>query len=76
MILETAPLDQITPHTLYEVIMEVIESEEKANEIGLKEIRRITKQLDWSNDFIDYVEDQMPNIYNEACAWADKMEIQ
>tara|TARA_R100000781_G_scaffold64521_2_gene40725 strand:- start:468 stop:602 length:135 start_codon:yes stop_codon:yes gene_type:complete len=41
-----------------------------------EEIRRLQKQLDWSNDFIDYVQDQMPNIYDEACEWADKMEIE
>lgn len=39
------------------------------------EQKQLQKQLDWSNDFIDYVEDQMPNIYDEACEWADKMEI-
>ncbi len=31
-------------------------------------------QLDWFNDFVDFVQEYDDNIYNKARKWADKME--
>ena len=30
--------------------------------------------LEWFNDFVDYVQQNANNIYNEACVHADYME--
>ena len=32
--------------------------------------------LDWYDDFVDYVQETMPNLYNEACEYADKKETE
>lgn len=37
-------------------------------------IKALEKQLDWFNDFVDYVQQNSTNIYNEACVHADYME--
>jgi len=37
-------------------------------------IKALEKQLDWFNSFVDYVQDNANNIYNEACEWADDLE--
>ena len=34
---------------------------------------RLAKDLqEWSNSFVDYIENQHPNKYNEACCFADE----
>ena len=38
------------------------------------ENKNLKQRLDWYNDFVDYVEQQSNNIYNEACVHADYME--
>ena len=35
---------------------------------------RLKMQLEWFNNFVDYVGNVDSNIYNLACEWADKME--
>lgn len=32
------------------------------------------KVIEWFNNFVDYVENNSINIYNEACEWADYLE--
>jgi len=39
-----------------------------------QENKKLKQQLDWYNDFVDYVQQQSTNIYNEACVHADYME--
>ncbi len=46
----------------------VRESDNWENFIPLK------MQLEWFNNFVDYVGNIDSNIYNLACEWADKME--
>tara|TARA_R100000654_G_scaffold33723_1_gene58989 strand:- start:700 stop:915 length:216 start_codon:yes stop_codon:yes gene_type:complete len=38
------------------------------------ENKNLKQRLDWYNDFVDYVQQQSNNIYNEACVHADYME--
>lgn len=32
------------------------------------------KQLDWFNDFVDFIQESNSNLYNEACEYADARE--
>ena len=45
---------------------------------NLEETIRVAKELqEWSNSFVDYIENQHPNTYNEACCFADEnLEIE
>ena len=43
-------------------------------EIRLNGAWRLQKQINWFNDFVDYVQQNSINIYNEACVHADYME--
>ena len=36
--------------------------------------RKLEMQLDWFHDFVDYVKDMLPNTYDRACEYADKLE--
>ena len=38
------------------------------------ETKNMEKQLAWFNHFVDYVNQVDPNIYNEACEYADNCE--
>lgn len=40
-----------------------------------KEIINNKKVIAWFNDFADYIENVNINIYNEACEFADKTEL-
>ncbi len=35
---------------------------------------KYTKDKSWFDFFVDYVQDNHRNIYNEACEYADKIE--
>lgn len=41
----------------------------------VKQIINHKKVITWFNYFADYIENVNPNIYNEACEFADKNEI-
>ena len=38
------------------------------------EIEKLKMQLDWFNDFVDYIQSMMPNTYDNACEYADNEE--
>jgi len=40
----------------------------------VKEIINNKKLIAWFNDFANYIQEVKPNIYNEACDFADNLE--
>ena len=48
--------------------LEYANSQPNENELTME------KQLAWFNHFVDYVNQVDPNIYNEACEYADNCE--
>tara|TARA_R100001443_G_scaffold18806_6_gene30041 strand:+ start:7991 stop:8182 length:192 start_codon:yes stop_codon:yes gene_type:complete len=43
-------------------------------EIDRTKMERLIKQLEWFNNFADYLESNNINIYNESCDYADNKE--
>tara|TARA_R100000808_G_C2136553_1_gene144842 strand:- start:1004 stop:1228 length:225 start_codon:yes stop_codon:yes gene_type:complete len=47
---------------------------------GLKEVKqKLEKQkldLEWYNLFVDYIQNVHPNLYNEACEYADNKTME
>ena len=41
---------------------------------GEHELENVANLFEWFNNFVDYVQDNHRNIYNEACEYADKIE--
>ena len=56
----------------YEEIIELIEKIMK--EIDRTKMERLIKQLEWFNNFADYLEANNINMYNESCDYADNKE--
>ena len=40
----------------------------------MEEIKKLKMQLDWFHDFVDYIQDMLPNTYDNACEYADNLE--
>lgn len=43
-------------------------------EIDKTKMERLIKQLEWFNNFADYIETNNINMYNESCDYADNKE--
>ena len=43
-------------------------------EIDKTKMERLIKQLEWFNNFADYIETNDINIYNKSCDYADNKE--
>ena len=43
-------------------------------EIDKTKMERLIKQLEWFNNFADYLESNNINMYNESCDYADNKE--
>jgi|TARA_R100000482_G_scaffold111215_1_gene53531 hypothetical protein len=43
-------------------------------EIDRTKMERLIKQLEWFNNFADYIEANNINMYNESCDYADNKE--
>lgn len=39
-----------------------------------RENKKLKSKLEWHNLFVDYVQSQRVNLYNEACEYADQWE--
>ncbi len=41
-----------------------------------KQMEKTKQVLEWMHLFVDYIQEQDPNLYNKACAYADYEERQ
>ena len=48
----------------------------KMREYERRHITNCEDTLNWYDDFVDYVQEQYPNLYEEACEYADLQEEQ
>ena len=51
-------------------------SQPNENELTIKSSTNtlLGKQLEWFNNFVDYVENIDSNLYNQACEYSDNIE--